>query len=437
MQHFKLNLKAGILSSDIRRKYQEVELEIEENCEFIEEISLQHGRKVTKLTCHAALTFASKRSSSCLLRILRNFPLLSELHLHKLNIVFEKTQRISFPHLKTLKIADSSLDLLNVLSSPSLESFELSSTSCENDDIKTFLQCCPQLETLIFRNDGNYFKIFNNCENLPFNLRVLEVTNDGNAHMDGLEDILSKFSNLKVLIISCGMIGNVMFPEPKNIPFRLTKLDHTLWSPYIGQIINENYCAFLRTQKDNLKEVSTVSLFPDTVEIDDEYLVLFTEMKVLEKLSFDLKNSFPKNEQFYQDLQPIPTVKELRFTHIKKSVRHGRGFESRHRLFLRKVLPLFPNLELFECFYPLKAFPDLMTILSKNNPKLKSLSLWCVKNYEPENKFNFLETFNFKVKENIDNFQAFANDHPRVTMEKSSIHLRSYNFSYDCEENYM
>ena len=437
MQHFKLKIKATNLSSDVlslQRKFQDVELEIGENYEFVEKISLKHGNKVTKLTCHLISTadYTPNKSTS-LLRILKNFPLLSELHLQKFGL-FEDTRTISFPHLRTLKIADSSLELLQILSIPNLESFELSSTICAKDYMKPFLQSCPKLETLIFRNDRNYLKIFDDCENLPFNLKVLEVTNDRNAHMDGLENILSKFSNLKVLIFSCGMIGAVLFPEPTNIPFRLSKIEHTVWLPYIGQINNDNYCSFLRTQKDSLKEISSVFLFPDSVEVDAEYLILFTEMRVLEKLSFDLKNPFPKNEQFYQDLQPLPNVKELRFTNIKKTVRHGKGFQCRHGLFLEKMLPLFPNLEIFECFHSVKSLPNLMTVLAKNNPKLKSLSLSSVKNYEPENKFNLLEEFRFKFTEDIKNFQAFVNDHKTVNI-KLSVDLPTSNFSHVFEEN--
>jgi hypothetical protein len=379
MKHFRLRIKDESISKatfgdllSLQRVFQEADIFIsKENYQFMEQISLHHGSKVTKLLIRSE----EFDVGGSFLNILKNFPLLTELQFTNfyLQKYFYKAPRTLLPNLKILKFDSSCHDLLVGLDAPQLEYLELFDTDSNFYCLNSFLETCPNLETLVFRDDISYLPIFREPKKLPLNLKVFEVSNRAEASMQGLEDFLEKFSSLEVLKISCGMDSDIMFPEPPNIPFRLTKLDQEIWSPYVGEIINDNYCAFLETQKETLKEIRSIYLFPSSVEIDSEYLVLFTRMKSLEKLTFDVKNPFPKSDEFYQNLQPILTVKELRFTNIEKKTIE---FEIKLTKFLRNMLPLFPNLELFECVYPVDDIPYLATFLAQNNPKLKTVSLW-------------------------------------------------------------
>jgi hypothetical protein len=401
MRHFKLCIRSGSSSDELNevlnlhRQFQEVEIEIpEENCEQLEKIAAVKGTRVAKLVIHT--THYGKDDS--VLKILKGFPLVREVHVNSEKLWSligvessgnrGSSEKISLPFLKQIHFLNTCHDILGNIEAPHLESMELTSTSNIMMKLGGFLMTCPELKSLIFKNDLNYLPLFEHRGNWPFNLKVLEVSNDGNAPMDGLENILQKFSDLEVLTVSCGMISDVMFPEPQDVPFRLTKLSFSLWSPYIGSVINDNYCAFLETQKESLKEIESISLFRETVELDSEFLVLFTRMKNLQKLTFDVKNPFPKAESFYENLEPMPKVTELRFTNISK--RHIR-LVPRNENFLKMMLSLFPNLEVFEdCdFTPNSSLP--VSFIALHNPKLKVLSINNLKTYSSETKFQLKE----------------------------------------------
>lgn len=420
MKHFRLNIKADDSSEDnlaevmsLQRKFQEMQIEMSrENCKLLEKVASHHGSTIVKLTCSSSCFNARNSFSS----ILANVPNIVELHLSQLSLhmhlFLSHQNKMKLSSLKELKINFSTNAFLENISAPQLETLEI--TSSTGNSVEKFLTTCTKLQTLIFRNDLNYLRMFQSKKEIPFNLKVLEITNDEDARMDGLEHFVQKFSNLEVLSVSTGMVGPVYLPNPPNVHCKLTKLDFTIWWTQYGHVTNDNYVRFLESQANNLKEMKSSELFCDLVELDEEYFTIFTRMKCLEKLTFDRKNPFPRYQEFYNELQPNETIKELRFTKLDKVIEE---LEAKQDIFLRGILPKLPNLEVFEAPHRVN-FPDFLPYLSTNNPKLTTLSLWTLENYQAEVKFRFLKTLNLKFIRNDETHQKFLRDHPTIETVK-------------------
>lgn len=412
MKYYRLNITPDNALSTfdeimtLQRQFNQIEIEIaEESYENSLKILFYHGSKVVKLVLSSTDRYEGVNFTD----IVTNMHRLEELLIREVDLV--SCRSITLPHLKKMVNSDTTHLFLKHLVAPNLESLELSSTDVEHrEHLSHFLKFCPKLKTLVFKNEVNHLPELAK-ENLPFNLQTLKILDNQKGDMESLESILSKFSDLQVLIISTKMTGNVMFPEPENTPFSLTRLEFDLWSPSVGTIINDNYTAFLRTQSNSLKELKSVSIFPNTVELDSEYLTLFTQMKVLEKITFDRKNPFPKEQDFYDRIEPITNVKELHFVNFNKL---EIKFRSNQETFLRGILPKLPDLEVFEASDQVENFPDLIRFLSVHNPKLKLLSLWTLENYEPTIRFQNLENLNLKFIGQVETLEEFKRNHPKV-----------------------
>lgn len=349
----------GHLEQDIKT----IEVNLDEShghssIEMFVELSSHLGQQVETLIIQKA----EFRNAIDFRDIMRNFPMLKQLEIHRTTFKWPENEEnqtihpVNMKHLDTIKVVYSSWSFFQYLVGTQITSLIASTAQVrpsERDNLINFLEASERLESVEMDREG-FERIFQTNFTRPF-------------------------------------------------PFKLKKFKYFSYTfkSEVNQL-DENFISFLETQAASLEDLQ---LEYSSREILQE---IFTKLVNLRKLKLNA-NSLPMDKEFYDQLKPFKYLKEFDADDRIPNEDAARG-----------ILKNCPNLEILivECD-PNDVISEIFPFIAAHNPKLRVLRIDSLKaQYKPEVRFKRLEVLHvFLFKDDV-MLVSFLRNNPTVTTLK-------------------
>lgn len=353
MKKLSLNISSPLWSSEelnevlsLERLFHSMKISLDGLCDekILRELSRKHGARVKMLI----LKFVAIENVESFREILKNYPLLEHLHIHRMqfqcsdNDHTSADQTVNLKKLKFLKIEESSHLVLTLINKALISSQNIVILW----SIEDYLGC---------------------------NFLVVS----------------SQLTKLEVTVLEMAKIFTSDLS--RDLSFKLKSLYVTRYWPdivFCDENVSENFNQFLNAQKDSITDIDItgisgikwVDFHPGSFKILE---LIFTDLPHLTSLKFDLFSfSYMRESDAY-------LFHSLKSNMSLRNLNCGIGPVS--KIFANEMLSKCPGIETLviycnDC--------DLLPFLAVHNPKLKSLALREVDNPASATlKFEFLEKF--------------------------------------------
>lgn len=310
-------------------------------------------------------------------------------------------------------------DLHSILGSmPLLENFNAQRVHLKFvEDAEHFVQPVEMknLKKLQVSMTGFDFRYFIGSQ--PKTISLINLERNETSFLNEFVETLEK---LESLILSGGVAINMFLQNVENtdfnFKFRLKKLDIDMPAGLLtmNENANEIYIInFLRSQTSSLEELSL--RYASSKVLKTALTSLQLNILRLNSTHFDVGNSLPTENRFYDSLQPLTNLKELFVYDAWKDEISVRGI-------LQKC-PALVKLEVTRC----SGIPKLISYIAASNPNIEHLKLdRLMVESRPEIKFEFLKYLNLTIFDaDVGNVTTFLQNNnqtiEKLVIERSNI----------------
>lgn len=282
---------------------------------------------------------------------LRNFPMLEKLKINKLTfakcISDDPLEPVVLQCLTSLQVSTSDSTLFNYIIVPKLTSFDVQGymKNC-SEDVANFIKSTPKLESL--KTDHFAF------------VRIVKQQ--------------AEYQTLKLKSLF---------------------VDSQFLQIFFRDKFEEEFCQFLKAQSDSLQQLRLVK-FPIGT-----WKTIFPWLHSLKMLHIDFRE-LPTNKEFYMDLQPNKSLREIVATH-----------EFPNLIAAEAILRKCPNLESFTRLSTWEETSELLPLLATYNRKLKKLIISTVK-AQPVVQFKALTALNLSDVDDLSQVTSFIENNPSI-----------------------